>query len=162
MSKVPHIPTGYHTITPYLIVKGAARAIEFYQKALGAKQIERVDGPNGKVMHAELQIGDSRIMLADEMPEMGYRSATSIGGSPISLYVYLPDCDNVIKQAVAEGAELKRPLENQFYGDRNGTIHDPFGHIWTIATHVEDVSREEMERRMKAEMEKRKKVHQAA
>ena len=162
MSKVPHIPTGYHTITPYLIVKGAARAIEFYQKALGAKQIERVDGPNGKVMHAELQIGDSRIMLADEMPEMGYRSATSIGGSPISLYVYLPDCDNVIKQAVAEGAELKRPLENQFYGDRNGTIHDPFGHIWTIATHVEDVSREEMERRMKAEMERRKKVHQAA
>jgi PhnB protein len=162
MSKVSHIPKGYQTITPYLIVNGAARAIDFYKKALGAKQVERIEGPNGTVMHAELQIGDSRIMLADEMPEMGYRSATSIGASPISLYVYLPDCDSVIKQAVAEGAELKRPIEDQFYGDRNGTIHDPFGHVWTIATHVEDVSKEEMESRMKDAMEKRKKVHQAA
>jgi PhnB protein len=100
-------------------------------------------------MHAELQIGDSRIMLADEQPQMGYRSPTTIGASPISLYVYLPDCDDVIKRAVAQGAEIKRAVEDQFYGDRNGTIHDPFGHVWTIATHVEDVSKEEMVRRMK-------------
>jgi len=162
MSKVPHIPKGYQTITPYLIVNDAGRAIEFYTKALGAKQIERIDGPNGRVMHATLQVGYSRIMLADEMREMGYRTDTSIGASPISLYVYLPDCDTVIQQAVSNGAELKRPVENQFYGDRNGTIHDPFGHVWTIATHIEDVSSDEMEKRMHNEMEKRKKVHQAA
>lgn len=149
MSKVPHIPKGYQTITPYLIIKDAARAIEFYKKVLGAKQLERMDGPNGMVMHAELQIGDSRIMLGEEQPQRGYRSAATIGDSPVGLYVYLPDCDSVIRQAVAEGAVLKRPVEDQFYGDRNGTIHDPFGHSWTIATHVEDVSKEEMERRMK-------------
>lgn len=149
MSKVPHIPKGYNTVTPYLIIKGAARAIDFYKNALGATQVERVDGPNSTVMHAELQIGDSRIMLADEQPQMGYRSPTTIGASPISLYVYLPDCDDVIKRAVAQGAEIKRAVEDQFYGDRNGTIHDPFGHVWTIATHVEDVSKEEMVRRMK-------------
>jgi PhnB protein len=149
VSKVPHIPKGYNTVTPYLIIKGAARAIDFYKNALGATQVERVDGPNGTVMHAELQIGDSRIMLADEQPQMGYRSPSTIGASPISLYVYLPDCDDVIKRAVAQGAEIKRAAEDQFYGDRNGTIHDPFGHVWTIATHVEDVSKEEMVRRMK-------------
>jgi PhnB protein len=149
VSKVPHIPKGYNTVTPYLIIKGAARAIDFYKNALGATQVERIDGPNSTVMHAELQIGDSRIMLADEQPQMGYRSPTTIGASPISLYVYLPDCDDVIKRAVAQGAEIKRAAEDQFYGDRNGTIHDPFGHVWTIATHVEDVSKEEMVRRMK-------------
>ena len=149
MSKVPHIPKGYNSVTPYLIVKGAARAIDFYKKVLGATEVMRMDGPNGTVMHAELKIGDSCIMLADEQPEMGYRSATTIGASPISLYVYLPDCDEVIKRAVSEGAELKRAVQDQFYGDRNGTIHDPFGHVWTIATHVEDVSKEEMEKRMK-------------
>jgi PhnB protein len=149
MSKVPYIPKGYQTVTPYLIIKGAAAAIEFYKNALGANVVVRLDGPNGTVMHAELQIGDSRIMLGEESPQMGYRSAASIGDSPISLYVYLPDCDAVIKQAVSAGAELKRPVEDQFYGDRNGTIHDPFGHIWTIATHVEDVSADEMKERMK-------------
>ena len=115
----------------------------------------RMDGPGGKVGHAELKIGDSHIMLADEHPEMGYRSATAIGASPISLYVYLPDCDEVVKRAVAAGADLKRPVQDQFYGDRNGTFHDPFGHVWTVATHVEDVSLEELEQRMK-------KLHQAA
>lgn len=149
MSKVSPVPKGYHTVIPYLVISGADRAIEFYKKAFGATEVVRMPGPDGKIAHAELQIGDSRIMLGEESPQMGYRSATTIGASPISLYVYLPDCDSVVKQAVAQGAELKKPVEDQFYGDRNGTIHDPFGHIWTIATHVEDVSEAEMEQRMK-------------
>ena len=152
MSKVPYIPKGYQTITPYLIVKDAARAIDFYKKALGATEIMRMGGPDGKVAHAELQIGDSRLMLGDEVPSMGYRSANTIGDTPVSLYVYLPDCDRVVQQALSAGATLKRPVEDQFYGDRNGTIHDPFGHVWTIATHVEDVSPKDMEERMKKAM----------
>ena len=149
MKAVHHIPEGYHAVTPYLIIKDAAKAIEFYKNVFGATEVFRMDGPGGKVGHAELQIGDSRIMLADEHPEMGYRSATTIGASPISLYVYLPDCDDVVKRAVAAGADLKKPVQDQFYGDRSGTIHDPFGHVWTVATHVEDVSKEELEERMK-------------
>jgi PhnB protein len=149
MSEVPHIPKGYQTVTPYLIVKDAARAIEFYKQALGAVELVRMEVPNGTVAHAELQIGDSRIMLGEEAPQMGYRSATTIGATPVSLYVYLPNCDGAIQQAVSAGAELKRPIENQFYGDRSGTIHDPFGHVWTLATHIEDVSQDEMEKRMK-------------
>ena len=155
MKAVHHIPEGYHSVTPYLIIKDAAKAIEFYKNVLGATEVLRMDGPGGKVGHAELKIGDSHIMLADEHPEMGYRSATAIGASPISLYVYLPDCDEVVKRAVAAGADLKRPVQDQFYGDRNGTFHDPFGHVWTVATHVEDVSLVELEQRMK-------KLHQAA
>lgn len=149
MNKVSYMPQGYNTVSPYLIVNDAARAIDFYKAAFGAREIVRMAGPHNTIVHAELEIGNSRIMLGNEMPNMGYRSATSIGASPVTLYVYLPDCDSVVKKAVSAGAELKRPVENQFYGDRNGTIHDPFGHVWTIATHVEDVSPKDMEERMK-------------
>ena len=151
MSKVSPIPEGYTSVTPYLIVKDAAKAIEYYKKVFGAKEIFRMDGPNGKVGHAELQIGNARIMLADENPSMGqgHSSATSIGSSPVSLYLYIPDVDRVVERAVAEGAKILKPIQNQFYGDRSGFVQDPFGHFWGIATHVEDVSPQEMEERMK-------------
>ena len=153
MSKIHYIPKGYNTVTPYLVVKGAAKAIEYYKNVFGAAVVLRMDGPNGQVGHAELQIGDSRIMLADENLEMGHRSAETIGASPVSLYVYLPDCDTVVKKAVAEGAKIQRPVEDQFYGDRSGFIRDPFGHLWGIATHVEDVSPKEMAERAKKAMQ---------
>jgi PhnB protein len=146
---VKHIPDGYNSITPYLIIKNAAKAIEFYKKAFGATEVFRMDDAQGRVGHAELLIGDSHLMLADEHPEMGYSSATTIGATPVSLHLYVEDCDGVVKHAVAAGAKLERPVEDRFYGDRNGTIHDPFGHVWTVATHVEDVSSEEMEVRAK-------------
>jgi len=151
MSKVPHIPKGYQAVTPYLIIKGAAQAIDYYKKIFGATELFRMDGPDGKVGHAELQIGDSHIMLADENPSMGtgHASATTIGGSPVSLYLYLPDVDAVVDRAVAEGAKILKPVQDQFYGDRSGFIQDPFGHLWGVATHVEDVSPEEMEERAK-------------
>jgi PhnB protein len=147
MNKVHYIPMGYNSVTPYLVVKGAAKAIEYYKKVFGATVHLRMDGPDGQVGHAELQIGDSRIMLADENPKMGYRSAETIGASPVSLYVYLPDCDKVVEKAVAEGAKILKPVEDQFYGDRSGFIQDPFGHLWGIATHKEDVSPQEFEER---------------
>lgn len=151
MSKVSPIPEGYTSVTPYLIVKDAAKAIEYYKKVFGAKEIFRMDGPNGKIGHAELQIGNARIMLADENPSMGqgHSSATSIGSSPVSLYLYIPDVDRVVERAVAEGAKIIKPIQDQFYGDRSGFVQDPFGHFWGIATHVEDVSPQEMEERMK-------------
>jgi len=151
MSKVSPIPEGYTSVTPYLIVKDAAKAIEYYKKVFGAKEIFRMDGPNNKIGHAELQIGNARIMLADENPSMGqgHSSATSIGSSPVSLYLYIPDVDRVVERAVAEGAKIIKPIQDQFYGDRSGFIQDPFGHFWGIATHVEDVSPQEMEERMK-------------
>jgi PhnB protein len=150
MSKVSYIPQDYNTITPYLIVKGAAQAIEYYKKVFGASEIVRMNGPDGKVGHAELKIGNSIIMLADENPSMGegHTSAATIGASPVSLYVYFPDVDNVVKRAAAEGAKILKPVQDQFYGDRNGSIQDPFGHLWGIATHVEDVSPEQMKERM--------------
>jgi len=153
MSKVNYIPKGYNTVTPYLVIKGAAKAIEYYKDVFGAKVVVRMDGPNGTVGHAELQIGDSRIMLADENPSMGNRSAESIGGSPVSLYVYLPDCDKVVAKAAAEGAKILKPVQDQFYGDRSGFIQDPFGHLWGVATHKEDVSAKEMEERAKKAMQ---------
>lgn len=155
MSKVPYIPKGFNSVTPYLIVKGAAQAIEYYKKAFGATEVTRMQGPDGKVGHAELQIGDSRIMLGEENPSMGelYKSATSVGGSPVSLYLYFPDVDNVVQRAVTAGAKIVKPVENQFYGDRNGFIRDPFGHFWGIATHVEDVSPQEMQERAKKVMQ---------
>src|ERR1035438_1014131 len=152
MSKVHYIPKGYNTVTPYLVIKGAAKAIEYYKNVFGATVVVRMDGPDGKVGHAELQIGDSRIMLADENPQMGNRSAESIGASPVSLYVYLPDCDTVVERAAAEGAKILKPVADQFYGDRSGFIQDPFGHLWGVATHVEDVSPAEMKERMKKMM----------
>lgn len=153
MKAVHYMPEGYGSITPYLIIKNAAKAVEFYKNTFGATEVFRMDDAQGRVGHAELQIGNSRIMLADEHPEMGYRSATSIGATPVSLHLYVEDCDGVVNRAVAAGAKLERPVEDRFYGDRNGTIHDPFGHVWTVATHVEDVSAEEMEERAKKAMQ---------
>ena len=151
MSKVSPIPEGYNSITPYLIIKGAAKAIEFYKSVFSATEVFRMDGPDGKIGHAELKIGDSRIMLADENPNMGagYASATSIGASPVSLYLYIPDVDRVVERAVAAGAKLLKPVQDQFYGDRSGFIQDPFGHLWGVATHVEDVAPQELEERAK-------------
>jgi PhnB protein len=149
MAKAKPIPDGYHSVTPYLIIKGAADAIDFYKKAFGATELFRMDH-EGKVGHAEIKIGDSPIMLADESPQMGYKSPTTLGGTPISIMIYVDDVDTVFKQALAAGGEEQKPLQDQFYGDRSGTLKDPFGHVWHVATHVEDVSPEEMEKRMAA------------
>jgi PhnB protein len=151
MNKVSYIPKDYNTITPYLIVKGAAQAIEYYKKVFGATELLRMNSPDGKVGHAELKIGNSHVMLADENPAMGqgHTSASTIGQSPVSLYVYLPDVDTVVKRAAAEGGKILKPVEDQFYGDRSGFLQDPFGHLWGVATHVEDVSPKELEERMK-------------
>ena len=144
------IPEGYHSVTPYLIVNGAARAIEFYKKAFGASEIMRFDGPNGKIGHAEIKIGDSPIMLADEFAEMGFRSPRSLGGAGISILLYVEDVDARFAHAIDAGAKTLRPVEDQFYGDRSGTLEDPFGHVWTISTHKEDLSVEELRRRSEA------------
>ena len=151
MSKVSPIPEGFNSVTPYLVIKGAAQAIEYYKKVFGATEVFRMDGPDGSVGHAELQIGTSRIMLADEKPNMGegHASASTMGGSPVSLYLYIADVDKVVERAAAEGAKILKPVQDQFYGDRSGFIQDPFGHYWGVATHVEDVSPEELEERMK-------------
>ena len=149
-AKVNSQPDGYHTATPYLIIQGAAAALDYYKKAFGATELMRMAQPDGRIGHAELRIGDSCIMLADEVPEMGYRGPKSLGGSPVSLLLYFEDCDAVVARAVAAGAKLTRPVQDQFYGDRSGVIEDPFGHLWTIATHKEDVSPEDIERRLAA------------
>jgi PhnB protein len=151
-SNVKPVPDGYHTVTPYLIVDGAAKAIAFYRQAFGAEELVRMDAPGGRVGHAELQIGDSRIMLADEFPQMGAKGPKSVGGTPVHLLLYVNDCDAVFHRAVGAGATAKKPLADQFYGDRSGTVEDPFGHSWTIATHKEDVPPDEMVRRAKAAM----------
>jgi PhnB protein len=145
------IPEGYHSVTPYLIVDGAARALDFYARAFGAEETVRMPGPGGKVAHAEMRIGDSIVMLADEAPQQNARGPKTIGGSPITLMIYVEDVDKVFARAVEEGATVQRPLANQFYGDRTGGVIDPFGHVWYLATHIEDVSPAEMERRMKAQ-----------
>jgi len=144
------IPDGYHSATPYLIVKGAKEAIEFYQRAFGAAELFRMADPSGRVGHAEIRIGDSVIMLADEHPDMGYRSPHSLGGSAVSILLYMEDVDAVFARALTAGARTRREVANQFYGDRSGTLEDPFGHVWTVATHVEDVPPEEIERRLAA------------
>jgi PhnB protein len=149
---VKAIPAGYHTATPYLIVDDAARALEFYQRAFGAKELMRFPDPSGKIGHAEIKLGDSVIMLADEFAEMGFRSAKALGGTPVSLLLYVEDVDARFARALAAGARQMRPVENQFYGDRTGTLVDPFGHVWTFATHVEDVGPEELQRRAEAHM----------
>lgn len=141
------IPDGYHSITPYLICGGAAKAIEFYKKAFGAVETLRLDAPGGKIGHAEMKIGDSIVMLADEHPEMGARSPRTIGGSPVSIVLYVKDVDAVYARAVGAGAKAQRPVADQFYGDRAGSVEDPFGHTWHIHTHVEDLTLEEIARR---------------
>jgi len=143
-------PDGYHSITPYIYVADARKAIEFYTKVFGAQELFRMDEPGGKVGHAELRIGDSVVMLADEHPEIGARSPKAYGGTPSCLLLYVEDVDRVFKQAIATGARELRPVENKFYGDRSGMVEDPFGHQWAIATHVEDVAPEEMQERAKA------------
>jgi PhnB protein len=149
-SKPQPIPAGYHSVTPYIIVDGAARAIDFYKEAFGATELLRIPAPGGRVGHAEIKIGDSIVMLADEFPDMGARSPGSLGGSPVSLMVYVEDVDAVAKRATGAGAKAVRPIENKFYGDRMGTFEDPFGHTWHISTHVEDVPEDELQRRAAA------------
>ncbi len=148
---VEPIPEGYHTVTSALTIRGAGKAIEFYKKAFGARVLDRVDGPDGKsVMHAALQIGDSRIFVADEMPGMGCRSPESLGGTSSSHYLYVKDVDGAVKKAVEAGATLKRPVEDAFWGDRFGSVADPFGYTWDIATRIEDVPPDELKKRAMA------------
>ena len=143
---VAPIPAGYHSVTPYLIVKDAVKALDFYKRAFGATELLRLDNPDGTIAHGEFKIGDSPVMFAEAME--GYRDPKAIGGSPVSFMIYVPDVDRVFARAIAAGATEQRPVADQFYGDRTGTLVDPFGHVWSIATHVEDVSPEEMDRRM--------------
>lgn len=143
---VKPIPTGYHTITPNITVKDAAKAIDFYKNAFGATEVMRMPGPGGKVMHAELKLGDSTFMLGDEMPEMGNKGPKSYGGTPTSFYVYVENVDNAWKKALGAGGKEVMPLNTMFWGDRTGRLEDPFGHHWVLAQHVKDVTPEEMKK----------------
>ncbi len=149
MANVKPIPEGYHSVTPYLIMKGAADAIEFYKNAFGATELFRMEH-QGKIGHAEIKIGDSPIMLADEYPEMNYVGPVALGGTPVSLMIYVEDVDTTYKQAISAGGVEVKPLQDQFYGDRSGTLKDPFGHVWTVSTHKEDVTPEEIDKRLAA------------
>jgi PhnB protein len=151
-TRVKPVPEGYHSITPYLTIKDAAKAIEFYKKAFGAKEIGRISMPDGKIGHGELQIGNSRVMIADEFPEWGNKSPHTLGGTPVGLCFYTENVDDVFKQALKAGATTDNHMEvkDQFYGDRSGSVIDPFGYKWTIATHIEDMSFEEMQKRSDA------------
>jgi len=144
---VKPIPDGYHNVTPYLSVKNAGEALDWYKQALGASEVMRFEH-GGKVGHAEIKIGDSVVMLSDEWPEGGHLSPQSLGGTPVSLHIYVEDVDNAFRHALDSGAKEERAVKDQFYGDRSGTLLDPFGHRWSLATHVEDVSEDEMKRRM--------------
>lgn len=147
---VKPVPEGYHTITPHLTVRGADRAIEFYRKAFGAEELGRMPGPDGKsVLHAELKIGDSRLFLCDEMPGMGCKSPEALGGASSGIYLYVRNVDEAFRKAVDAGAAVKRPVEDMFWGDRTGSVQDPFGYVWDLATHKEDVSPQEIQRRGK-------------
>jgi len=152
MADVKPIPDGYPQVTPYLCVDGAKAAIEFYMKVFGARERMHMPGPDGKIGHAELELGDSVIMLSDEHPDMGALGPKTVGGTPVTISLYVEDVDAVFDAAVAAGATAVRAVEDQFYGDRTGQLEDPFGHRWSVATHVEDVPPEEMEKRMKAFM----------
>ena len=153
ISSVRPIPEGYHSLTPYLIVNDAAGAIAFYKEAFDASEVMRMPAPGGRVGHAELKIGDSRIMLADEFPDMGARGPKAFGGTPVSLHLYVEDVDAVMKRALAAGAKEVRPVKDQFYGDRMGSVTDPFGHAWHISTHKEDVPADELKRRAEKAMQ---------
>lgn len=146
------IPDDYPRVTPYLYIDGASAAIDFYCSVLGAKERTRMSGPDGRVGHAELDLGDSMIMLADQNPDMDARGPRAIGGTPVSLHTYVEDADSVFDRAIQAGAKVLRPVEDQFYGDRSGQFEDPFGHRWNVATHVEDVPPEEMKKRAAAAM----------
>jgi PhnB protein len=150
--EVKPIPEGYHSVTPYLTVNDAARAIDFYKRAFGAQETVRMQGPQGKIGHAELKIGDSFVMLADEMPGSGCRSPQSLGGSTVNIFLYVKDADSAFKQAVSAGAKVETELADMFWGDRYGKLTDPFGHSWSLATHKEDVTPEEMQKRAQAAM----------
>jgi PhnB protein len=150
---VKSVPDGYATTTPYLIVRDAARAINFYREALGATELMRLADPSGKVGHAEIKIGNSIVMMGDEFPEMGFKSPESLGGSPVSFCVYVEDVDAQFAKAVAAGAKVMKPVQDQFYGDRSGTVVDPFGHTWTLATHKEDLTPEQIQQRYAACMQ---------
>jgi PhnB protein len=144
---VKPIPDGYHSVTPYLILSDAARGLEFYKKVFDATELMRMDGPDGKVMHAEIRIGNSVIMLADEFPDMCALSPTTLNGTPVSLMIYVEDVDVRFQRAVDAGATVRRAVQDQFYGDRSGTLVDPFGHVWTISTHIEDLTPDEIAKR---------------
>ncbi len=149
MANVKAIPEGYHSVTPYLVVDGAAAALDYYKEAFGATELFRMEHA-GRIGHAEFKIGDSPIMVADEFPEMGHVGPKKLGGSPVGIMIYVEDVDAIYNRALAKGGVEVKPLQDQFYGDRSGTLKDPFGHLWTVATHKEDVSPEEMEKRMAA------------
>ena len=148
---VKAIPEGYHSVTPYLIFSGASDAIAFYKRALGAEEVMRMADPGGRIHHAEIKIGDSRIMMADEHPELQALSPKTVGGSPVSIHLYVADVDSAVERAVAAGSKLVRPVADQFYGDRVGGIEDPFGYRWFIATHKEDLTMDEIHRRAAAQ-----------
>jgi PhnB protein len=150
MAEVKWLPEGYHSVTPYLVVKGAAAAIDYYAKAFGAVELFRMAAPDGKIGHAEIKIGNSPVMLADEHPEMGYLGPQTIGGAPVGLVLYVEDVDTVFDRAIKAGGKEQKPLKDEFYGDRMGSLVDPFGHVWHVATHKEDVSPEEMQKRAAA------------
>ena len=152
---VKPIPEGYQTVTPYLVVQGAGAAIDYYKKVFGATERMRMPAPGGMIGHAEIQVGGSVIMLADEFPQMGFRGPKAVGGTPVSLMLYVPNVDEVFKRALGAGAKELRPVADQFYGDRMGTLEDPFGHVWSIGTHVEDVSPDEMRRRSESMMKQK-------
>ncbi len=147
MSNVNWKPTGYHTLTPYLTINGVAKAIEFYKSAFGAEELHRMPGPDGKVMHAEIKIGDSIIMLSDECPEMGAKSPQTLNGTPVAIFMYVQDVDKAYNQATASGAISVMEPKDQFWGDRYCNLIDPFGHKWALATHIEDVAPDEMKKR---------------
>ena len=147
-NRVKAIPTGFHTLTPHLVVKGASRAIDFYKKAFGAQEIGRMPGPDGNtIMHADLKIGDSHVFLVDEMPQMGCRGPESIGATPVTIHMYVEDVDAAFGKAVAAGAKVRMPVADMFWGDRYGILTDPFGHSWSLATHKEDLTPEEIGKR---------------
>ena len=149
---VQAIPAAYAAVTPYLIVRDAGRMLDFYKQAFGAIEVLRLPAPGGRIGHAEIKIGEGMVMLADESPERGHKSPLTVGGAPVGLMFYVADVNTQFPRAIAAGATVKEPLKDQFYGDRSGTLVDPSGHVWTIATHTEDVSPDEMSRRIKAMM----------
>jgi PhnB protein len=148
-SRVEPIPEGHRTVTPYLAIKNAAQALEFYKRAFGAIESYKLMMPDGRVGHAEIRLGDSLIMLSDEFPEFGGKAPDTLGGSPVSLHLYVEDVDAFVTKALEAGAKERQPVMDQFYGDRSGQLEDPFGHLWWVATHKEDVSPDEMQKRVR-------------